>query len=153
MLIFKLSVIPAPDFFLNHQKKKGGFALKKALSICFLAVILVLSLTNTEAVVFKPGFGATASDYLKWPTPQRTKYVVGFYDGLCAGPLVLYERSMYLGWFVEMPQLSSAKLESIITAYLKKNPQRWNEPLNILAYNALNQSFNVKARDASEKEK
>ena len=127
--------------------------MKKTIWLCFFTAVLILSMAKTEAVVFKPGLGAAASDYLKWSQTQRTKYVTGFYDGLCAGPLVLYERSTYLNWFVEMPSLYPAKLESIITAYIKRNPQRWNQPLNVLAYNALNQAFNPRAGDTSEKEK
>ena len=119
--------------------------MKRVLYISLLVVMLVLSLTNTQAIVFKPGLGMTATHYLSWTTAQRTKYAVGFYDGLCAGPLVMYERATYLDWFFKMPEISSDKLESIITTYIKNNPQRANEPLNVLAYNALNQKFNKQA--------
>lgn len=130
---------------------KGDLVLKRVLSICLLTALLVLSLTNTQAIVFKPGLGVTATDYLGWSTAQRTKYAVGFYDGLCAGPLVMYERATYLDWFFKMPEISSDKLESIISTYIKKHPERINEPLNVLAYNALNQKFNKQASNTLQK--
>jgi hypothetical protein len=100
----------------------GGSALKKTFWFCMVSAFLILSLVRTEAVVFKPGIGVTPAEYLKWSQAKRSQYAAGFYDGLCAGPLVLYERTTYLSWFVEMPSIYPGKLESIITAYIKSNP-------------------------------
>ena len=127
--------------------------MKRTIWLCMVSALLILFFVRTEAVVFKPGIGVTPAEYLKWSQAQRSQYAAGFYDGLCAGPLVLYERATYLSWFVEMPSIYPGKLESIITAYIKNNPQHHNQPLNVLAYNALNQSFNPKAQDPSGKEK
>ena len=122
--------------------------MKRIIWLGMVSALLVLSLVRTEAVVFKPGIGVSPEEYLKWSQAQRSQYAAGFYDGLCAGPLVFYEQSTYLDWFVEMPVVYPAKLESVISTYIRKNRQQWNQPLNVLAYNALNQTFNPKARPA-----
>ena len=115
------------NFAVVSTHMKGDYDLKRVSYISLLVVLLVLSLTKTQAIVFKSGLGVTATQYLSWSTTQRTQYAVGFYDGLCAGPLVMHERATYLEWFFKMPEISTDKLESVITTYIINNPQRAND--------------------------
>jgi hypothetical protein len=100
-----------------------------------------------EEVTTRSGY-VTAIKYLEMPKLDRTIYVMGFFDGLSAAPIIVSTEAFYQDWFNKMfdKKITNHQLEAVITEYLRKHPYKWQEPLNGLIYRALFEAFAEKSQ-------
>ena len=107
-------------------------------SIAFLIVLLpVIVLADlNKPVLIKTGF-ITANDYLSYAPQRKRAYAVGFIDGMLVAPFFSAPKSE-LSWVENcIVGMTDYQVAAILDKYLRDNPARWHESMNILAWNAI----------------
>lgn len=96
---------------------------------------------NESTIIVGSGY-YTGNDFLKLKGNNKLCFVLGFFDGLCAAPLIVNPQANYEDWFSKIPQgVSSTQLEAIITKYVKKHPENWHIPFHVLGLEAMREAF------------
>jgi hypothetical protein len=129
------------------QQNKQGVRLKTRRTfwrcffertiVVFVIFLFINSVTFGDPVWVKTGF-LTGNQYLR--EPNKATYLMGVVDGFC-GAQLLCDKHTFDKFQYYIAGKENFQIQAIVDKYLKENPRRWNESMNILIYCAL---FNLK---------
>ena len=109
--------------------------MKKTILMLVLFLVPV-STSGTEDIWVKTGF-ITGNDYLAFTDVNKKRYAIGVVDGMFLGPLFGAPKAN-IKWLENcVVKMTDSQVAAILNKYLKDNPQRWHEALNIIVYSAL----------------
>ena len=112
--------------------------MRKPLALVILYLSLI-SNVSSQPVAIKSGF-LTGNEYLARDEAERRDYAVGFVDGVLLAP-VFGATKTKMKWIEDcLTEMTNAQVAAILEYYLKNNPGRWHEQMNILAFVALKES-------------
>lgn len=110
--------------------------------IPFVAMMAYLPLANAtskkpkkDSVIVKSGF-FTATDYMQMSEEDRRGYATGFLDGLLCAPFLDAPPKKYEWLSQFVTGKNNLQVAAILTKYLTDRPEKWDLPLNFLAYEA-----------------
>ena len=111
------------------------------MRVLFIVMILMVSPAIQSAeddVVIKSGF-LTGNQYRSFAASDRRKYAMGLVDGMLLSPFFGAEKKR-LSWLESCATgMNDGQIVAIFDKYLTKNPARWHESINALAYFAMKQ--------------
>jgi hypothetical protein len=116
----------------------------KTKCMIFLVIFLTAAplFAVDEAVLIQNGFG-TGQDYLKMTKSQQRAYAMGVVNGILLSPLFGAPKGE-MKWFESyIVGMSDEQVAAILLKYLENNPGRWHDRLNILAYSAIKEAFDM----------
>ena len=90
-----------------------------------------------KPVTIKNGF-VKGTNYLEFTPDEKLAYTIGIIDGMFLAPLFAGSMEKTLANMEKcLEKMNSSEVTGRLERYLKENPQRRREPMNVSAYHAL----------------
>ena len=87
-----------------------------------------------------PGHFYTGNDYLEESNSLQQTYLTGLFDGFLAAEFFGAPDGRVTQVNGCLKGKTNAQLHAIVAKYLRERPERWDEPMSVLTFNALNTS-------------
>lgn len=109
---------------------------------------LVISAFSQQEIRVKPGF-YTAEVFAHSSDQGQLDYAMGVVDGMLLAPFFGAPRSQNDGQQYEVfedcvTDMSGKQVGAIISKYVREHPERWNDPMNVVAYSAMTKACSQK---------
>lgn len=117
-------------------KRLGGLGSKVAVTVLVLLCFVGTGITAKDGVMVYSGV-YDGNFYLQQDEPSKLQYITGVYDGIQLAPLFGAPEDN-MGWVYKCcVGMTNLQLKAIVERFMKDNPQRWHDQMNILVYSAL----------------
>jgi hypothetical protein len=101
--------------------------------------IPAFSQTNTTVpyAITIPGYVYTGNDYLEESNSSQQTYLAGIIDGFFGAAMFAAPERGLIQVSGCLKGKRTNQLHAIVARYLREHPERWDEPMSILTFNAL----------------
>ena len=98
--------------------------------------------TNTTArhAITSPLYFYTGNDYLEKTNSSQQTYLAGIIDGFLGAAIFGAPEGSITQLNSCLKGKRTNQLHAIVARYLREHPERWDEPMSILTFNAVNAS-------------
>lgn len=113
--------------------------MKKMLSVLFAVIAASAAFADDLPATIHKGFG-TGQDFADMKEVNKRAYAIGAVNGMLMAPLLGASKNemKWLESYVE--SLTDKQAAAILTRYLKDNPSRLHDELNVVTFNAIKQA-------------
>ena len=123
----------------------------KRIFIFFSLSFLVATVLSAADQVQIRGWFITGEDFIGMKDSEKHLYTAGVIDGMLIAPIfdALKEE---MKWFESYTyNMSTTQLASILSKYLKENPEKWHIGSNILMFLAIKQAYDKNYPEAEKR--
>ena len=107
--------------------------------ILIFALLIGSSSVVADPVAIKRGF-FTGNDFLQLSQDDKRDYVIGMTDGLLLAPIFGAPKAE-MKWVEDcLTDMNNVQISAILEFFLKNNPARWHQQMNILTFVALKEN-------------
>jgi hypothetical protein len=114
--------------------------MKKSLLGLMVGIVFFFWNTHvvkSEGISIKTGY-ITGNGYFN--VTQRDEYLIGLVDGLLLAPMFGASKKK-MKWFEDcITEMPNTQLRAIVDKFMNDNPDKWKNPMQILAYQSLYRS-------------
>jgi hypothetical protein len=113
--------------------------VRACISAAILAGLPIAAQTQPAPVHIQNGF-LTGNSFRQLSPLAKRSYIMGIVDGLLIAPLVEAPKSK-VRWLERcVVNMTDDHVAAIVDKHLAEQPQRWHDPMHVLAYSAFREA-------------